>query len=469
MRLDLGQGRIHLLGICGTAMASLAGLLRERGFSVTGSDQNVYPPMSDLLARLGIPVRSPYSPENLPSEVDLVVVGNAISRGNPELEAVLDRGLSYASMPELMKGLFLRGRASVVVAGTHGKTTTTALIAWLLEQAGQGPGFLVGGIPINFGSSFRLGSGEPFVIEGDEYDTAYFDKGPKFLHYLPQIVVLGNIEYDHADIYPDLDSVITAFRRLVQLIPRRGLLLVGAESPHALAVAREAPCRVASFAVDGDATWQARGIETDSAATAFEVWRSGERFGRFRAPLWGKFSVRNALAALAVGEALAVEAPVLERGLAAFLGVRRRLEVCGEPRGIVVVDDFAHHPTAIRETLSAARTRWPGRRIWAVFEPRSFTVRTRIFQRELPDALAGADRVVLAPVFRTHRIPPEQELSEEELVGELTGRGRSARFLPSVGEIVDLLAAELSPGDVVLAMSNGGFDGLHARLVERLG
>jgi len=468
---DLGKGRIHLLGICGTAMASLAGLLQERGFTVTGSDQNAYPPMSDLLAELNIPLRSPYSPENVPPEVDLVVVGNALSRGNPELEAVLDRGLPYASMPEVMKDLFLRGKTSVVVAGTHGKTTTTALIAWLLDRAGRSPGFLVGGIPRNFGRSFRLGANLPFVpfiIEGDEYDTAYFDKGPKFLHYLPQIVVLGNVEYDHADIYPDLGSVITAFRRLANLVPRRGLLLVGAESPNAVDAASGAPCRLATFAVEEEATWQARRIESDREATRFEVWRGGELFGRFTAAIWGKASVRNALAGVAVGETLGVEREALQEGLASFQGVRRRLEVRGEPNGVAIVDDFAHHPTAIRETLAAARARWPGRRIWAVFEPRSFTVRTRVFQKDLTEALSGADRVVLAAVFRTQRIAAGEELSEEELVLELSLRGRNARFIPSVAEILDYLAVELSPGDVVLAMSNGGFEDLPARLVGRL-
>jgi UDP-N-acetylmuramate: L-alanyl-gamma-D-glutamyl-meso-diaminopimelate ligase len=446
-------------------MCALAGMLKERGFQVSGSDANVYPPMSDLLAEMGIPVRSPYGPANLPDPVDLVVVGNAISRGNPELEQALDLDLALVSMPQLLKELFLRGRTVVVVAGTHGKTTTTSLLAWLLHRAGRDPGFLVGGLPLDFGRSFRLGSGAPFVIEGDEYDTAYFDKGPKFLHYLPRVAVIGNVEFDHADIYPDLNAVKTSFSRLANLVPRRGLLAVGSGSEAALASVREAPCRLVTFGLEAGATWQARAVRSCPEGSRFEVYREGSWWGEFEGPLWGEASVRNALAALVVGEHLGLGPAELAAGLGCFSGVRRRLEVRGEARGVMVVDDFAHHPTAIRETLAAARQRWPGRRIWAVFEPRSYTARTRIFQRELADALAHADAVIVSRVFRTERLSHAEELAEEEVTQELVGRGRAAYFVPEVDDIVSLLKRESNPSDLVLAMSNGAFGGLPGKLL----
>ncbi len=449
-------------------MASLAGMLKEQGYQVTGSDQNVYPPMSEMLSRLNIDVRSPYSPDNLPAEVDLIVVGNAISRGNPELEEILDRRLPYASMPEVVKELFLRQRRSVVVAGTHGKTTTTSLTAWLLASAGMSPGFLVGGIPVNFGISYRFGEGKDFVIEGDEYDTAYFDKGPKFLHYLPQVVVLGNVEFDHADIYSDLEAVATAFRRLVNLIPRGGLLVVGAESPLALEIARDAPCKVESFSVSCPATWQSRVTSSGEEESCFEILREGEPFARINGPYWGDAALRNGLAAFAVGHWLGVSADELARGLGSFQGVCRRMEIRGERQGVTVVDDFAHHPTAIRETLRAARLRWPKRRLWAVFEPRSFTARSRVFQQEMSQVFESADRVILAAVFSSTRLPAEQELSEEELIDALRAKGIPSWFVPGVEDILSLLTSRLEPGDIVIAMSNGGFGGLHGRLLDSL-
>lgn len=465
---DLGRGRIHLLGICGTGMASLAGMLKEKGFTVSGSDQNAYPPMSRMLSELGIDVRSPYRPENLPAEVDLVVVGNALSRGNPELEELLDRRLPYASMAEVVKELFIRGRRSIVVAGTHGKTTTTSLAAWVLTRAGRDPGFLVGGIPKNFGHSYRGAGEEFFVIEGDEYDTAYFDKGPKFLHYLPDVVLLGNVEYDHADIYPDLSAVVAAFGRLVNLIPRHGLLVVGAESPAAVECARKAPCPVETFSLSSPADWEGAAVETTAEGTRFEVRREGARSGVFQGPFWGDAALRNALAVVAVLAWVGLSREEMNEGFRSFQGVSRRMEVCGIERGVVVVDDFAHHPTAIRQTLRAARLRWPGRRIWAVFEPRSYTSRSRVFQREFPEALGEADRVVLAAVFSSTRVPEHQELSEEQLIDDLGARGVQAWFLPTVDEITRFLASRLVEGDLVLAMSNGGFGGLPQKLLDAL-
>jgi UDP-N-acetylmuramate: L-alanyl-gamma-D-glutamyl-meso-diaminopimelate ligase len=465
---ELGKKRVHLLGICGTGMASLAGMLKERGFDVSGSDQDVYPPMSDMLHRLGIPVHSPYRPDNLPSKVDLVVVGNAISRGNPELEAMLDRGLSYASMPEVVKALFLRGRYPLVVAGTHGKTTTTALASWVFQKADKDPSFLIGGIPLNFGTSYRLGGGEVFVIEGDEYDTAYFDKGPKFLHYLPQLVVLGNVEYDHADIYSDLESVATAFRRLVNLIPRRGLLLVGAESSLTTDIAKGAHCPVESFAVEAPATWQGRTISVGEEGTRFEILQEGKSYAVMEGPFWGRGAVLNALAVVAAAHRVGLDPKQIVDAFRSFRGVSRRLEVRGERRGVTVVDDFAHHPTAICQTLDAARLRWPGRRVWAVFEPRSYTARSRVFQREFVEALGGADRVVLAAVYSSSRLPPEKELSEEQVVEELGTGGVEAWFIPRVEEIVSFLVDRLVSGDVVVGMSNGGFGGFHQKLLDEL-
>ena len=466
---SLGSGRIHMLGICGTGMASLAGMLKEKGCVVSGSDQNVYPPMSDMLGALNIEVRSPYLAENLPEDVDLVVVGNAISRGNPELEELLDRKLPYASMAEVVKEVFIRGRRSIVVAGTHGKTTTTSMTAWVLSSAGREPSFLIGGIPKNFETSYRSGHRDIFVIEGDEYDTAYFDKGPKFLHYLPEVVALGNVEYDHADIYANLAAVTTAFERLINLIPRTGLLVVGAESVTAMECARRAHCRVETFSVTNDADWQASLLESTTSNVRFEVKRKKKHFGVFNGPFWGEAAIRNALEVVAVTHWLGLETEEIREGLCTFDGVQRRMDVRGERRGMTIVDDFAHHHTAIQETIRAARLRWPGRRLWAVFEPRSYTSRSNVFQHELAESLGRADRVILARVFSSARLPKEQELQEELLIETVRKSGVESWYIPEVDEMVDFLASNLVEGDVVLAMSNGGFGGLHQKLLDKLG
>jgi UDP-N-acetylmuramate: L-alanyl-gamma-D-glutamyl-meso-diaminopimelate ligase len=466
----LGKGRIHLLGICGTAMASLAGLLKERGCHVTGSDEGVYPPMSDLLEELGIDARTPYAPSNLPDACDLVIVGNALSRGNPELEAVLERRLAYASMPEVLKEVFLRDRTPLVVAGTHGKTTTSSLSAWVLERSGLDPGFLVGGVPLDFGRSFRLGSGEPFVVEGDEYDTAYFDKGPKFMHYLPQVAVLGNVEFDHADIYSDLEAVKRAFRLFVRLVPRNGLVVVGKESEIAMEVTEDAPCPVTTFSAEAsaEADWMADILDASERGTRLRVSCRGRKVVEIWAPFWGRAGVRNLLAATAVGAHFGASSSELGEALESFKGVRRRMEIRGTGRGVVVVDDFAHHPTAIRETLTAARSRWPERKLWGIFEPRSFTVRSRYFQDELAEALAEADEVVVAQVLHSTRLAAEDELSEEQLVRDTRARGTSATFVPEHGEIVRFLNDRARDGDVILLMSNGSFGGIHDKLLDAL-
>ena len=423
--------KVHLSGVCGTAMASLAGLLRERGHEVSGSDQDVYPPMSTQLAELGIDVRSPYAEANVPSDADLVVIGNALSRGNPEVEAVLDRKQRYTSLPALLADEFIRGRTSLVVAGTHGKTTTTSLLAFILDRAGLDPSFLVGGVPKDFGRSFRLGGGPHFVVEGDEYDCAFFDKRPKFVHYLPDIAVVGNVEFDHADIYADLPAVQTAFRRLLGVVPRRGLVVAGTESPALREILPGAPCRVETFAVEAAADWRAVDVRTGSGGSRFRLVREGEDEGEFVLSLPGEHNVRNALAALAVAASVGVSPATARPALASFRGVKRRLEERGRAGGVTVYDDFAHHPSAVRETLKAVRAMQEGRgrgRIVAVFEPRSYTSRTRRFQAELSRSFADADQVIVAAAHLPGKVPEAERLSEGELVASVREEGTRADF-----------------------------------------
>jgi UDP-N-acetylmuramate: L-alanyl-gamma-D-glutamyl-meso-diaminopimelate ligase len=461
--------KVHLSAVCGTAMASLAGLLRGRGHEVTGSDQNVYPPMSTQLERLGIPILSPYAEENVPEDVDLVVIGNALSRGNPEVEAVLDRGQRYASLPAVLAEEFLRPRHSLVVAGTHGKTTTTSLLAFLLHRADLDPSFLIGGMPVDFDCSYRLGRGPHFVVEGDEYDCAFFDKRPKFVHYMPEVAVIGNIEFDHADIYADLDAVKTAFLRLLNVIPRRGVLLAGTESPSVGELLPRAHCRVETFGLQEGADWQASDVRPEGEATRFRLRRQGRDLGDFVVPLAGVHNVRNALAALGAAAAAGVDPESLRSPLAAFGGIRRRLEVRGRVDGVTVYDDFAHHPTAVRATLEALRAAGGTRgRLVAVFEPRSYTSRTRRFQQEYAGALGVADQVLVAAAHLPERIPEEERISESDLVSSIRALGVDAEFLPGVDEIVSTLAGTLRPGDRVAVLSNGGFGGIHERLLGAL-
>jgi UDP-N-acetylmuramate: L-alanyl-gamma-D-glutamyl-meso-diaminopimelate ligase len=461
--------RIHLIGVCGTAMATLAALLKHQGHDVSGSDEHVYPPMSDFLSAERINVLEGYRADHVATAPDLVVVGNAISRGNAELEAVLDRGIRYASLPETIRDQWLWDAHSIVIAGTHGKTTTTALTGWLLTAAGADPTVLIGGIAQNFGedgASYRVGKGKAFVIEGDEYDSAYFDKTAKFLKYLPDIAVINNIEFDHADIYRDIDEVRLAFRRLVNLVPRSGLTLLGVDSPDAAALADKARSRVQTFGLSSEAEWRGLDIRL-GGGTTFRVNRKGEDLGEFTMPLLGDHNVRNALVAIAVGVDLGLDIERLRKGLAAFKGVKRRLEVVGEARGVTIYDDFAHHPTAVDETLKAVRRASPGKRIWAIFEPRSASSCRRVFQDDFARAFAGADEVVIASVFRSS-LPPEERLSESRLVGDLTARNVHARHLPDVEAIVDAVAREARAGDLIVVMSNGGFGGIHRKLLAAL-
>ena len=463
--------KIHLIGICGTAMATLAAMLKRRGYDVQGSDQNVYPPMSDFLANERVTTFAGYEPVHITGDIELVIVGNAISRGNVELEEVLDRKIRYCSLPEAIRDHFLWGSRSIVIAGTHGKTTTTSMAGWLLTHGGLDPSVLIGGIALNFGghgSSYRLGQGRDFVIEGDEYDSAFFDKTAKFLKYLPDIAVVNNVEFDHADIYADFDAVRLAFRRLVNLVPRNGLLLVGADSPAACELARLAVSRVQTFGTGEDVDWQAHDIEAVEANTRFRMRRGGAPFGTFEVPMAGTHNVRNAAAAIAIANECGLSVERIADGLRNFAGVKRRLEVIGIADDVTIYDDFAHHPTAVAETLAALRGSNAGARIWAVFEPRSASSCRRVFQADFARAFAAADEVLIAPLFRS-TLPEPERLSIPQLVSDLKDSGTSARAADSIDDIVRTIVREHRPGDVVVLMSNGGFGGIHQTLLRALG
>ena len=461
---------VHLIGICGTAMASLAGMLREKGHRVTGSDTAAYPPMSDQLAAMGIAVMEPYAASNLDQRPDVVVVGNAISRGNPELERVLDERIPMTSMAALIHEEFLLGRERYVICGTHGKTTTTSMLAWIFEVAGKHqpqwmPSFLVGGVAENFGSSFRVREGtRPFVLEGDEYDTAFFDKGPKFLHYFPDVAVLTHVEFDHADIYKDLDAVKTAFKRMVNLIPKRGRLVAFDASENVSECVSKAFCTVERYGLSELAHWRVRDLRHDGAGTTWTLQRAGKPFADLRLPMAGEHNALNATAAAAVAAGAGVSAEAIAEALASFRSVKRRLEVRAEVAGVTVIDDFAHHPTAIRETLRALRASYPGRRLWAVLEPRSNTLRRNVFEKELIDSLAGADEVVLAGVFKSDAIPEPERLEPEHVVQALNAKGTPAKLCADADVIVAEVAPRVRSGDVVAILSNGGFGGIYEKL-----
>jgi UDP-N-acetylmuramate: L-alanyl-gamma-D-glutamyl-meso-diaminopimelate ligase len=464
---------VHLSGICGTAMASLAGLLQLQGHRITGSDKAAYPPMSDLLRSLGIPILEPYSESNLDPAPDLVVIGNALSRGNPEVERVLDERIPFTSMAALVREEFLNGRESLVVAGTHGKTTTTSMLAWIYQVASHDhaalePSFLIGGVAENFGTSFQLRPTRTFIIEGDEYDTAFFDKGPKFLHYFPDALILTHVEFDHADIYADLEAVKVAFKRLVNLVPRRGLLVGFDGSENVTECISHAFCRVERYGFKPESDWQIRNLRHTDGETRWEVWRSGEFWSELRMRLPGEHNALNATAAaaLAVGQGMSRDA--IRTALATFKSVKRRLEVRDVIRGVTIIDDFAHHPTAIRETLRALRSVYPDSRLWAVLEPRSNTLRRKVLENNLVESLQIADRVILAGVYQQQRIPDAERLHPEDVVDALNAAGTLAELHPGAAEIVESLAQELKTGDVVAILSNGGFDGIYEKLPARL-
>jgi UDP-N-acetylmuramate: L-alanyl-gamma-D-glutamyl-meso-diaminopimelate ligase len=464
---------IHLIGVCGTAMASLAGMLQLRGHRVTGSDAAAYPPMSHLLATLGIPVKEPYSEQNLNPRPDLVIVGNAISRGNIELEYLLDKRIPFRSMAQTVYEEFLAGRESLVVAGTHGKTTTTSILAWIYETAARlqnapGPSFLIGGVAENFGTSFQVTPSSTFILEGDEYDTAFFDKGPKFMHYFPDAIILTHVEFDHADIYRDLDAVKTAFKRLVNLIPRRGRIVAYDTSDNVSECVARAFCTVERYGFSEGAHWQLRDLSHRESGTQWRVLRAGRPWLELSLPMAGEHNALNATAAAALAAGQGIEASAIQEAIASFRSVKRRLEVRAVERGVTVIDDFAHHPTAIRETLRALRASYPGARLWAILEPRSNTLRRNVFERELVDALALADEIVMAGVFKQESIPESERLHPEAVVRTLVSQGHSAVLAPDVDEIVTRVAAGARSGDVVAILSNGGFDGIYDKLPKRL-
>lgn len=458
--------KVHLIGVCGTAMASLAILLKQRGDTVVGSDEHVYPPMSGLLARERITLLEGYRTEHITPDLDVVVIGNAVSRGNPEVEAVLNRRVRYVSLPEMIRSEFLCQRRSVVVTGTHGKTTTSFMAAWILAESGRHPSFLVGGISKNFDTSARLDAGDRFVIEGDEYDSAFFDKTAKFLKYLPDVVVVNNLEFDHADIYHDLDELRLAFRRLVRLIPEEGRLILNADDPEMMALADEARCPIDTFGLSPTATWAAERVGFHSEGTTFDAVHDTGRTTVDMTSL-GVFNVRNALGAMACAAAAGVTPATAAAALRGFRGVTRRLEVRGRSRDVTVYDDFAHHPTAIRETLNGVRAAGFQGRIWALFEPRSATACRRVFQQDFAEALRFADEVIVTSVHRS-TIPAEDRLSEQRLVDDLLAVGVSARFVGTIDAVVAAVAAEAKPGDHVIAMSNGGFGSIHDKLLAAL-
>jgi len=454
-------------------MAALAGMLQARGHRVTGSDEHVYPPMSTMLASLGIAVNQGYKVEHVEPAPDCVIVGNAIPRGNPEVEATLNHKLLYRSQAEVVKEEFIRGRRSLVVAGTHGKTTTTSIAAWVLDQSGFNPTFLIGGVAQNFGVSFRVTDSDYFVIEGDEYDTAYFDKGPKFMHYLPEIAIVNNIEFDHADIYQDLDAVKLAFRRLMNLVPDNGRLIAGWDNANVRdvvnAMGTKLFTQLETFGVIEDAKWRIVDTEFAGEFSSFTVTREGSEWGRFETPLLGEFNLLNCLGVIIAADAWGIKREVISEALGTFKNVRRRCEVKGEERGITVIDDFAHHPTAVRETLRGLQDRYRGRRLVAVFEPRSWSSRLAVFQDEYADAFTAADYVVIASVFDSQKaLEKGKTLDTRKLIEDIAAQGKPAFAFPDASTIIEELLPELREGDVVAIMSNGGFDAIHDRLLSRL-
>jgi UDP-N-acetylmuramate: L-alanyl-gamma-D-glutamyl-meso-diaminopimelate ligase len=463
---------IHLIGICGTAMASLAGMLQERGFRVTGSDAASYPPMSTFLESLGIPVAQPFAEANLSPRPDRVVVGNALSRGNVELERVLDERIPFCSLPQILHDEFLAGKEVLVVAGTHGKTTTTSMLAWIFETAGLQPSFLIGGIAENFGRSFGLGEGKHFILEGDEYDTAFFDKGPKFLHYFPDAMILTSVEFDHADIYKDLDAVETAFKRLVNLVPCRGRIIAfNAGGNHGESIDRcvqKAFCPVERYGVLGRAKWGIANLKLSEDRTTWSVVRDGKPWADFEFALGGEYNVWNATAAAALASSYGIPKDVIGEALATFRSVKRRLEVKAQVNGITIIDDFAHHPTAIEQTIHALRARYPQSRLWVVLEPRSNTMRRNTLQDALARSLALADEIVIAAIFKSEAIPEAERLDLNRVIAEIRQRGKQARVLADADAIVSAVAPELRERDVVAILSNGGFGGIYEKLPQRL-
>src|SRR6266702_2774214 len=463
MRVKEASQKFHFLGICGTAMGSVAAALQERGFKVTGSDDNVYPPMSIFLEKRGIPLMEGYRAENIPADADVVVIGNAMKRGNPEVEAVLSRKLLYLSLPETLKNYFLRGRHNLVVTGTHGKTTTTSLLTWIMEKAGRNPGYLIGGIPKNLGQGAHLNDSKYFVIEVDEYDSAFFDKRSKFVHYLPELVIVNNVEFDHADIFKDLGEIKLSFRRLLNIVPKNGMVLVNGDDHNCVEVAKDCLAQMVEVGFSKNCAQRIRDVTYSRKGSQFKL---GDDV--YEIPLVGEFNVRNAAMAASAARFYDVPKSKIESALKTFSGIARRQEVRGEVRGVKVVDDFGHHPTAIAQTLRALRHRYPGNRLWAVFEPRSNTTRRAVFQQQLPDALKLADGVFIARVARLEQIPEKERLNPLAVVDAISKTGRPGFYEENADSIVARIVPMLRPKDVVVVFSNGGFDNIHEKLLTRL-
>ena len=444
-------------------MASVSAALQERGFKVTGSDENVYPPMSTFLQEKGIVPKQGYRAENIPSDTDVVVIGNAMKRGNPEVEAVLNRKLFYLSLPEVLKNYFLRGRHNLVVTGTHGKTTVTALLAWIMEEAERKPGYLIAGLPKNFGQGARLNDSKYFVLEGDEYDTAFFDKRSKFVHYLPELVIVNNIEFDHADIFKNLDEIKLSFRRLLNIVPQNGMVLLNGDDPNCVEVAKDCLAQMIEIGFSKNCAQRIREVAYSPEGSRFKL---GE--DTFEIPLVGEFNIRNAAMSAMAAKFYDVPKPKIDAAFKNFTGIARRLELRGEARGVKVIDDFGHHPTAIAQTLQGLRQRYHGQRLWALFEPRSNTTRRAVFQEQLPEALKLADGVFISQVARLEQIPENERLKPEKVVAAIAGAGRPAFYEQNADAIVERIAPLLQPKDVVIVFSNGGFDNIHEKLLARL-
>ncbi len=444
-------------------MGSVAAALQERGFKVTGSDENVYPPMSKFLEEKGIALKEGYRAENIPADADVVVIGNAMKRGNPEVEAILNRKLFYLSLPEVLKSYFLRGRHNLVVTGTHGKTTTTALLAWIMEKAGRRPGYVIGGIPKNFGEGARLNDSKYFVIEGDEYDTAFFDKRSKFIHYLPELLIVNNIEFDHADIFKNVDEIKLSFRRLLNIVPQNGMVVLNGDDPNCVEVAKDCLAQMIEVGFSKNCAQRIREVAYSGESSRFKL---GEE--SFEIPLAGEFNVRNAAMAAMASRFYEVPKKKIDSAFKSFAGIARRLELRGEEQGVKVIDDFGHHPTAVAQTLQALRHRYRGHRLWAVFEPRSNTTRRAVFQQQLPEALKLADGVFISQVARLEQIPEDERLKPEKVVAAIAKAGLPAFYEQNADTIVDRIIPMLRSKDVVVVFSNGGFDNIHEKLLVRL-
>ena len=459
---------IYLIAICGTGMAALAGLLRGAGYRVSGSDTNIYPPMSVLLENAGIPVLPGYRKENITGDIDLVIVGNAVSKTNEEVQSVLEAGLDYMSFPEALSHFFLDGRKSLVVTGTHGKTTTASLLSWVLHDSGRKPGFMVGGWLKNFDSNHLVPEGDYFVTEGDEYDSAFFDKGPKFLHYRPDVSILTSIEFDHADIFKDLDQIKDAFRKYVSLIRPEGVILVKHADANIQDVLGEAVCRIETYGYLDGADWRIGDYQFEGGYGSFSLFYQGEKKGDFQLAMIGRHNVENAAAVAALCLGLGLTVKEINSAFKSFQGIKRRQEVVGVKKGVTVLDDFAHHPTAIRLTLEAVKEAYPGQRVWAVFEPRTATSRRKVFEQDFPDSFLGADRVVFAGLFAPEKIREKDRLDPERVVTLIRQKGGNANFIPEVDDIVGFMAENVDNRDVVLVMSSGEFGGIHQKILDRL-